>query len=105
MVRMTNTYVLAGPDDPDDIVASTPNGVYVAHLGGGQLNTATGDLVFGLTEAYLIEDGKITEPMRAGNLIGTGPAVLDRIVTVRHTLPMLIPGLRAKDGHGGPVRA
>ena len=76
MVRMTNTYLLAGPDDPDDIVASTDHGVYVKHLGGGQVNTATGDFVFGMTEAYLIEDGEITEPLREGNLIGNGPEVL-----------------------------
>ena len=76
MVRMTNTYVLAGTDDPDDIVAGTDHGVYVAHLGGGQVNTATGDFVFGMTEAYLIEDGEITDPIREGNLIGNGPEVL-----------------------------
>src|SRR3546814_11290241 len=67
MVRMTNTYVLAGPDDPDDIVASTPNGLYVAPLGGGQVNTATGDFVFGMTEAYRTEDRTNTEPLREGN--------------------------------------
>ena len=76
MVRMTNTYVLAGTDDPDEIVASTDHGVYVAQLGGGQVNTATGDFVFGMTEAYLIENGEITEPLREGNLIGNGPEVL-----------------------------
>ena len=76
MVRMTNTYLLGGESDPDDIVADTPSGVYISHLGGGQVNTATGDFVFGMTEAYLIEDGDITEPLREGNLIGNGPAVL-----------------------------
>ena len=59
---MTNTYLLAGEEDPESIIASTPKGVYVKHLGGGQVNTATGDFVFGMTEAYLIEDGKVTEP-------------------------------------------
>ena len=76
MVRMTNTYLLAGDDDPDDIVAGTEHGVYVEQLGGGQVNTATGDFVFGMTEAYLIENGEITEPLREGNLIGNGPEVL-----------------------------
>ncbi len=76
MVRMTNTYLLAGKEDPDDIVASTDHGVYVKHLGGGQVNTATGDFVFGMTEAYLIENGEITDPIREGNLIGNGPEVL-----------------------------
>lgn len=103
MVRMTNTYVLAGPDDPDDIVASTPNGVYVAHLGGGQVNTATGDFVFGMTEAYLIEDGKITEPLREGNLIGNGPEVLASIDAVGDDFAMGSPGMCGKDGQGVPV--
>jgi TldD protein len=103
MVRMTNTYVLAGPDDPDDIVASTPSGVYVAHLGGGQVNTATGDFVFGMTEAYLIEDGKISEPIREGNLIGNGPAVLGSIDAVGHDFAMGSPGMCGKDGQGVPV--
>jgi TldD protein len=103
MVRMTNTYVLGGPDDPDDIVASTPNGVYVAHLGGGQVNTATGDFVFGMTEAYLIEDGRITEPIREGNLIGNGPDVLARIDAVGNDFAMGSPGTCGKDGQGVPV--
>ncbi|MSO86296.1 MAG: TldD/PmbA family protein [Acidimicrobiia bacterium] len=103
MVRMTNTYVLAGPDDPAQIVADTPSGVYVAHLGGGQVNTATGDFVFGMTEAYLIEDGKITEPIREGNLIGNGPAVLSTIDAVGHDFAMGSPGMCGKDGQGVPV--
>ena len=103
MVRMTNTYLMAGPDDPDDIVASTPNGVYVAHLGGGQVNTATGDFVFGMTEAYLIEDGKVTEPIREGNLIGNGPDVLASIDAVGHDFAMGSPGMCGKDGQGVPV--
>jgi TldD protein len=103
MVRMTNTYLLAGPDSPDDIVASTPSGVYVAHLGGGQVNTATGDFVFGMTEAYLIEDGKITEPIREGNLIGNGPDVLASIDAVGTDFAMGSPGTCGKDGQGVPV--
>ena len=103
MVRMTNTYVLAGPDEPDDIVAGTPDGVYVAHLGGGQVNTATGDFVFGMTEAYLIEGGQITEPIREGNLIGNGPAVLASIDAVGHDFAMGSPGMCGKDGQGVPV--
>jgi TldD protein len=103
MVRMTNTYVLAGPDDPAQIVADTPSGVYVAHLGGGQVNTATGDFVFGMTEAYLIENGEITEPIREGNLIGNGPSVLSSIDTVGHDFAMGSPGMCGKDGQGVPV--
>ena len=103
MVRMTNTYVLAGPDDPNDIVASTPRGVYVKHLGGGQVNTATGDFVFGMREAYLIEDGEITEPIREGNLIGNGPDVLRTIDAVGTDFAMGSPGTCGKDGQGVPV--
>jgi TldD protein len=103
MVRMTNTYVLAGPDSPEDIVASTPSGVYVAHLGGGQVNTATGDFVFGMTEAYTIEDGKIAEPIREGNLIGNGPQVLATIDAVGSDFAMGSPGTCGKDGQGVPV--
>jgi TldD protein len=103
MVRMTNTYLLAGEDDPADIIASTPHGVYVAHLGGGQVNTATGDFVFGMSEAYLIEDGRITEPLREGNLIGNGPEVLARIDAVGNDFAMGPPGTCGKDGQGVPV--
>ena len=103
MVRMTNTYITAGEDDPADIIASTENGVYVAQLGGGQVNTATGDFVFGMTEAYLIENGKITEPIREGNLIGNGPEVLNRIDALGNDFAMGHPGTCGKDGQGVPV--
>jgi TldD protein len=103
MVRMTNTFVLDGPDDPDDIVASTPQGVFVAKLGGGSVNTASGDFVFGMTEAYLIEDGKITEPLRDGNLIGNGPQVLKDIDMLGDDFAMGSPGTCGKDGQGVPV--
>jgi TldD protein len=103
MVRMSNTYLLAGADDPDDIVAGTDRGVYVKDLGGGQVNTATGDFVFGMTEAYLIEGGKITEPIREGNLIGNGPQVLTKIDAVGNDFAMGHPGMCGKDGQGVPV--
>lgn len=103
MVRMTNTYLLAGGDDPESIIASTPNGVYIAHLGGGQVNTATGDFVFGMTEAYMIENGEITEPLREGNLIGNGPEVLQRIDALGNDFAMGPPGTCGKDGQGVPV--
>jgi len=102
MVRMTNTYLLAGRDDPDEIVAQTPHGVYVAKLGGGQVNTATGDFVFGTTEAYLIENGRITEPLRDANLIGNGPEVLRRIDALADDFAMT-PGTCGKDGQSVPV--
>jgi TldD protein len=103
MVRMTNTFVLDGPDDPDDIISSTPQGVYVAKLGGGSVNTASGDFVFGMTEAYLIENGEITEPLRDGNLIGNGPKVLADIDMLGNDFAMGSPGTCGKDGQGVPV--
>jgi TldD protein len=102
MVRMTNTFLLAGQDDPEEIVAQTPRGVYVAKLGGGQVNTATGDFVFGTNEAYLIEEGKLTEPLRDANLIGNGPDVLRKIDAVGTDFAMM-PGTCGKDGQSVPV--
>ncbi|HCB33677.1 MAG TPA: TldD/PmbA family protein [Acidimicrobiaceae bacterium] len=103
MVRMTNTFVTAGDADPSDIVADTPSGVFVAQLGGGQVNTATGDFVFGMTEAYLIEDGRLTAPIRDGNLIGNGPAALLDIDAIAGDFTMGSPGTCGKDGQGVPV--
>ena len=103
MVRMTNTYVLNGTEEPEDIIKDTTHGVYVAHLGGGSVNTATGDFVFGMTEAYLIENGEITEPLREGNLIGNGPQVLRDIDRLGNDFAMGNPGTCGKDGQGVPV--
>jgi len=103
MVRMTNTYITGGDSDPADIIASTEFGVYVAQLGGGQVNTASGDFVFGMTEAYLIEGGVITEALRDGNLIGNGPAALAAIDAVGNDFSMGYPGTCGKDGQGVPV--
>jgi len=103
MVRMTNTFLGPGSADPADILSSTDRGVYVAQLGGGQVNTATGDFVFGMTEAYLIEDGCLTTPIRDGNLIGNGPEVLLAIDAIAHDFAMGSPGTCGKDGQGVPV--
>ncbi len=103
MVRMTNTYLAGGESDPSDIIAGVDNGVYVARLGGGQVNTASGDFVFGMTEAYLIEGGKITAPLREGQLIGNGPKVLQLIDAVGNDFAMGPPGTCGKDGQGVPV--
>ena len=102
MVRMTNTYLLAGTSDADDIVANTERGVYVAQLGGGQVNTATGDFVFGMTAAFLIENGEITVPLRDCNLIGNGPEILQRVDAVATDFSMT-PGTCGKDGQQVPV--
>ena len=103
MVRMTNTYLENGSDDPAEIIASTDHGVYVKQLGGGQVNTATGDFVFGMTEAYLIENGELTAPLREGNLIGNGPEVLREIDALGNDFAMGSPGTCGKDGQGVPV--
>jgi len=103
-VRMTNTYLLGGTDEPSDLLAGTERGVYVQALGGGQVNTATGDFVFGMTEAYLIENGEITEPVRAANLIGNGPETLRRVDAVGNDFGTW-PGTCGKFGQGVPVSA
>jgi len=103
MVRMTNTFLVNGTEDPEEIIRQTPHGVYVADLGGGQVNTATGDFVFGMTEAFLIEDGRITDPLRDANLIGNGPEVLRLIDVVGNDFAMGSPGTCGKDGQGVPV--
>lgn len=102
IVRMTNTYLLAGQEDPSEIVAGTEAGIYCAKLGGGQVNTATGDFVFGMVEAYLIEDGRITAPLRDANLIGNGPQVLQAIDAIGNDFATGV-GTCGKDGQGVPV--
>ncbi len=103
MVRMTNTFLMNGPESPEEIIRQTPHGVYVAQLGGGQVNTTTGDFVFGMTEAYLIEDGQLTEPIRDANLIGNGPQVLRDIDVIGNDFSMGLPGTCGKQGQGVPV--
>jgi TldD protein len=103
MVRMTNTYLAGGQQDPAEIIGGVEQGVYVARLGGGQVNTASGDFVFGMTEAYLIADGELTEPLREGQLIGNGPKVLQMIDAVGNDFAMGPPGTCCKDGQGVPV--
>jgi len=104
MVRMTNTYLEAGDDDPEDIIAGTEYGLYCVQLGGGQVNTTTGDFVFGVTEAYLIEGGRITKPVRAAQLIGNGPETLKLIDAVGNDFDTWA-GTCGKDGQGVPVSA
>ena len=104
MVRMTNTYLLAGEEDPEELLRQTPHGIYVAQMGGGQVNTATGDFVFGMTEAYLIENGELTEPLRDANLIGNGPEVLRDIDAVASDFEMAEGGgMCGKNGQSVPV--
>jgi TldD protein len=100
--RMTNTMIVPGRSDPADILRSTPSGLFVKKMGGGQVNTVNGDFVFEVTEGYLIENGAIGEPVRGATLIGNGPQVLMSIDRVGSDLGYSI-GTCGKDGQGSPV--
>src|SRR6187551_415616 len=76
MPRMTNTYMLAGKHDPQEIIGSVQKGLYCRNFGGGQVDITSGKFVFSASEAYLIENGKVTAPVRGATLIGNGPDVL-----------------------------
>jgi TldD protein len=104
MPRMTNTILLAGPHDPEEIVRSVKRGVFARKFGGGQVDISNGDFVFSLTESYLIEDGKITAPLKGVNLIGNGPEVL-RDVTMLGNDVGVSDGIWTcgKDGQSVPV--
>ena len=102
--RMTNTYLTAGPHDPDEIVRSVKRGVYAKRFSGGQVNISNGDFVFSLTESYLIEDGKLTAPLKGVNLIGNGPDVLTQVTMLGRDF-QLSDGIWTcgKDGQSVPV--
>jgi TldD protein len=104
MPRMTNTYMLAGHDDPQDIIRSVKRGIYAVYFGGGQVDITSGKFVFSASEAYLIEDGKVTAPVKGATLIGDGPTVLTRVTAVGNDL-RLDPGIGTcgKDGQSVPV--
>ncbi|MHB8513494.1 MAG: TldD/PmbA family protein [Actinomycetota bacterium] len=100
--RMTNSSILPRDADPQEIVRGVRKGLYATSFGGGQVNTATGDFVFGLTEAYLIENGELSTPVRGANLIGNGPEVLARIDAVGSDFDVWW-GVCGKNGQGVPV--
>ncbi|HVL98370.1 MAG TPA: TldD/PmbA family protein [Egibacteraceae bacterium] len=100
--RMTNTFILPGTDDPADIVASVDRGIFCKALGGGQVDPASGDFVFGMTEAYLIEKGEVTRPLRGANLVGDGPTAISRIDALGNDFEMR-QGICGKDGQGVPA--
>jgi TldD protein len=100
--RMTNTYILPGASDPDAIVRSTDRGVYVTALGGGQVNPASGDFVFGVSEGFLIENGEVTTPVRGANLIGRAIEVMTAVDAVGSDFETW-EGVCGKDGQGAPV--
>ena len=104
MPRMTNTYMLAGQDDPEDIIKSVKRGLYAVNFGGGQVDITSGKFVFSATEAYLIEDGRITAPVKGATLIGNGPEAMNRVSMVGHDLALDEGvGVCGKDGQSVPV--
>jgi TldD protein len=101
---MTNTFMLAGEDDPADIIRSVPYGLYAVNFGGGQVDITNGKFVFSASEAYLIEGGKVTAPVKGATLIGNGPDALTRVTRVGHDLKLDEGvGTCGKDGQSVPV--
>src|SRR5262249_1194176 len=102
--RMTNTFMLAGQDDPHDILRSVKRGLYAVNFGGGQVDITNGKFVFSASEAYLIEDGQVTRPVKGATLIGDGPEVLTRVTMVGNNLALDSGiGTCGKDGQSVPV--
>jgi TldD protein len=104
MPRMTNTYMLAGESDPAEIIASVEKGIYAVNFGGGQVDITSGKFVFSASEAYLIENGKITAPVKGATLIGNGPDVLNKVSMVGNDLKLDSGiGICGKEGQSVPV--
>ncbi len=104
MPRMTNTYMLAGEHEPGDIIASVDKGLYAVNFGGGQVDITSGKFVFSASEAYLIENGKVTTPVKGATLIGNGPEVLMDVSMVGNDLALdQGVGVCGKDGQSVPV--
>ncbi|MHB0774385.1 metalloprotease TldD [Halomonas sp. WWR20] len=104
MPRMTNTYMLAGKHDPEEIIKSVKRGIYAVSFGGGQVDITSGKFVFSASEAYLIEDGRITAPVKGATLIGNGPEAMARVSMIGHDLELDTGiGVCGKEGQGVPV--
>jgi TldD protein len=104
MPRMTNTYMLNGDKDPQEIIASVKHGLYAVNFGGGQVDITSGKFVFSTTEAYMIEDGKVTHPVKGATLIGNGPDVLTRISMIGNDMALDSGvGTCGKEGQSVPV--
>jgi TldD protein len=102
--RMTNTFMLAGDSDPQDIIRSVQRGLYAMSFGGGQVDITSGKFVFSASEAYLIENGKVTKPVKGATLIGSGPEALTKVSMVGHDLKLDEGiGTCGKDGQSVPV--
>ncbi len=104
MPRMTNTYMLAGEHDPGEIISSVESGFYAVNFGGGQVDITSGKFVFSASEAYLIEKGKVTKPVKGATLIGDGPDVLTRVSMIGNDLKLdQGVGTCGKEGQSVPV--
>jgi TldD protein len=104
MPRMTNTFMMAGDSDPEEIVRSVPKGLYCVNFGGGQVDITSGNFVFSASESYLIEDGKLTRPVRNATLIGNGPEALKYVSMVGNDLRLDEGiGTCGKEGQSVPV--
>jgi TldD protein len=104
MPRMTNTYMLAGNHDPNEIIASIKRGIYAVNFGGGQVDITSGKFVFSASEAYLVENGKITAPVKGATLIGSGPEAMQQVSMIGNDLKLdLGVGVCGKDGQSVPV--
>ena len=104
MPRMTNTYMLAGTHAPEEIIASVKKGLYAPNFAGGQVDITTGKFVFTASEAYLIENGKITRPVKGATLIGNGPDTMTQVSMIGHDLALDAGvGICGKDGQSVPV--
>lgn len=102
--RMTNTYMLPGQHDPGEIIASVKKGLYAVNFGGGQVDITSGKFVFSASEAYLIENGKVTRPVRGATLIGSGPEVLTEVSMIGNDLELDAGvGTCGKEGQSVPV--
>ncbi len=104
MPRMTNTFMLSGESDPEEIIRSVPRGLYCANFGGGQVDITSGNFVFSASESYLIEDGKLTRPVRNATLIGNGPEAMKFVSMVGNDLKLDEGiGVCGKEGQSVPV--
>jgi TldD protein len=104
MPRMTNTYMLSGEDDPQDILRSVKRGIYAVNFGGGQVDITNGKFVFSASEAYMIENGKVTYPVKGATLIGNGPDVLNRVSMIGNDMRLDSGvGVCGKEGQSVPV--
>jgi TldD protein len=104
MPRMTNTVMLGGDCSPSEMIGSVKRGLYAVNFGGGQVDITSGKFVFSASEAYLIEDGKVTAPVKGATLIGNGPDSLTKVAMVGNDM-MMDPGIGTcgKSGQGVPV--